>query len=485
MKIVVLNGSPKGQESVTMQFVKYLEMVNETVEFTNFDIALRIRALEKNEDQFEEVIAAMEEADGIIWAFPLYYLLVHSSYKRFIELLFERAVSSRLTGKHCALISTSIHFFDNVAQEYMRNVTEELGMICNNQFPAAMNDLMDEEKRHQLEQFFLLFTKNIETNSQSLQYNFQDGLNSIKSSNQLLGIQKDWISDEGSSYLHSVNTNKKVVVLADDLQDETINPIIENVRSIFSNSIEVFDFTNVGMKGPCLGCIHCGIDNICAYDGKDGYIDFYTNVIMEADILIYAGSIKDYYLSSLWKQFFDRSFFKTHTPTLVNKQIAFLVAGDLSRKPVIRTAIESYCEIQSSDLVGILSNECATKEDYIARLHSLVRQLVERSELGYEPMMSFLGVGGRKVFRDDIWGNLRGVFHKDHKNYKKMGLYDFPQKGGFRLFVSRLMYWILKIPFIKKGFQANLTKGMLWPYEQLFKSLEKKRGKESTLKKAS
>ena len=45
-----------------------------------------------------------------------------------------------------------------------------------------------------------------------------------------------------------------------------------------------------------------------------GYIEFYNAKVRQADILVFAGAIRDRYLSSTWKTFFDRSFFNTHTP---------------------------------------------------------------------------------------------------------------------------------------------------------------------------
>ena len=59
----------------------------------------------------------------------------------------------------------------------------------------------------------------------------------------------------------------------------------------------------------------------------------YRTQVMAADILIYAGTIVDRYLSSRWKTFFDRSFFNTHTPKLIGKQMAFVISGPYSQLP--------------------------------------------------------------------------------------------------------------------------------------------------------
>ena len=51
MKIAVLNGSPKGQTSVTMQYAHFLEQKFPETEFKYFDVALKIKRLEKDDNQ--------------------------------------------------------------------------------------------------------------------------------------------------------------------------------------------------------------------------------------------------------------------------------------------------------------------------------------------------------------------------------------------------------------------------------------------------
>ncbi len=117
--------------------------------------------------------------------------------------------------------------------------------------------------------------------------------------------------------------------------------------SCFSKSI---------VNGTCLGCIQCGYDNECVYEGKDNYIDFYNTKVKSADILVWAGTIKDRYLSAIWKTFFDRSFFNGHTPSLIGKQIAFIISGPLSQVPNLRQILEAYVEIQHANLVDFITD---------------------------------------------------------------------------------------------------------------------------------
>ena len=56
MKIVVLNGSPNGTLSVTMQYVCYLEQELQQHEWKIINVASTVQHLEKNQDAFREVV---------------------------------------------------------------------------------------------------------------------------------------------------------------------------------------------------------------------------------------------------------------------------------------------------------------------------------------------------------------------------------------------------------------------------------------------
>lgn len=57
MKIVVLNGSPKGNVSVTMQYVKFIQEKFPEHELNIINISERIKKIEKDEAYFKEIIS--------------------------------------------------------------------------------------------------------------------------------------------------------------------------------------------------------------------------------------------------------------------------------------------------------------------------------------------------------------------------------------------------------------------------------------------
>ena len=117
------------------------------------NVAHEIRKIEKDTAVWNKTLDSIRSADLVLWAFPLYYLLVCAQYKRFIELIFERKAQDAFAGKYAASLSTSIHFFDQTAHAYIHAISDDLGMKYLGFYSAEMRDLLQEEERKRLEKF--------------------------------------------------------------------------------------------------------------------------------------------------------------------------------------------------------------------------------------------------------------------------------------------------------------------------------------------
>jgi hypothetical protein len=60
MNILVLNGSPKGEYSITLQTVRYLEKLNPEHSFAVLHVGRQIKSLEKD---FSKALAALENRE--------------------------------------------------------------------------------------------------------------------------------------------------------------------------------------------------------------------------------------------------------------------------------------------------------------------------------------------------------------------------------------------------------------------------------------
>ena len=438
MKIIVLNGSPKGDVSVTMQYVHFVQKKFPQHELKILNISQRIKAIEKEDKAFREIIDEVRSASGVLWAFPLYFLLVPSNYKRFIELIWERGAEDAFKDKYAASLSTSIHFHDHVAHNYINAISDDLHMKFAGGFSAAMYDLLEEKERKRLSLFADHLFDTIENNMPGSR-NFRPLIHS--SIKYVPGDVKNKISVD----------RQKVVVLTDSKDEGTnLGRMLRQFTGIFSGEVEVIDLNEVDIKGGCLGCIQCGYDNSCQYGDKDGYVEFFSTTVKSANILVLAGSIKDRYLSSRWKLFFDRSFFNNHVPVMTGKQLGFIISGPLSQIPNLKQALEGYFEVQQAGIVDFVTDENGDSAEIDALLQSLAQRLIRSANDGYVKPASFLGVGGRKIIRDDIYGRLRFPFRADHNFYKKNGLYDFPQKYYKSRITNSMMMLLNRIPAMRK-----------------------------------
>ena len=82
MRILVLNGSPKGSYSITLQTVNYLQAKYPTHEFDVLHVGQRIKQLEKD---FVPAQEALEKADLLLFSYPVYTFIAPSQLHRFIE----------------------------------------------------------------------------------------------------------------------------------------------------------------------------------------------------------------------------------------------------------------------------------------------------------------------------------------------------------------------------------------------------------------
>jgi multimeric flavodoxin WrbA len=328
------------------------------------------------------------------------------------------------------------------------------------QFSAGMYDLLEENGRKRLIAFAENFFQAIETN-----------LPTSKSFHPLVDRKFDYLPGNPKE---NIKTDKKVIVLTDCADPQTnLGRMIERLNRSFQNGIEILNLYDIDIKGGCLGCIQCGYDYECIYTDKDEFVKFYNTRLKTADVLIFAGAIQDRYLSSRWKLFFDRGFFNTHTPSFMGKQIGFIISGPFSQIPNLRQIFEGYVEWQQANLADFVTDEYGDSPQIDAALQNFARRLISFSEKDYIKPSTFLGVGGMKIFRDDIWGKLRFPFQADHKFYKRYGVYDFPQKDYKTRMMVTLLMLLTKIPTMRKEiYRKRIKEEMVKPLQKLIQRME-------------
>lgn len=447
MNILVFAGSPKGEVSVTMQYVKWLEQNMPEHNFQIIQVAGPIRKLEQDEQAMKEICEKVQTSDGILWAFPLYVAMVHAGLKRFVELIFERDFADCFRNKRCAILTTSIHFFDHTAVEYVWGISEDLGMVVDEVFSAEMQDLLRPGGTEQLAKFFEKWVRAMEKG-------------------QLPSRRTAPIQYESKPYTAStvpVNAYPiKVGIVTQSGISANLDAMVGQISRHFAQT-EIYNLSTMHIAGNCTGCIRCGYNNFCLYEGKDEIIETYRK-LGQCDAILFCGFVVDRYFSARWKTFVDRMFFSTHTPLFPGKPMGFVVSGPLQQLGNLRAIFEGVYGTTEIRLAGFATDE---EKDVDSGLAALSHSLYDLVQSGYAAPQHFPALCGRKVFRDEIFGGLCGVFPADHRYYKRHGWYNFPHKRiGARLaglFIRSLM----RIPAIRNYMQENMKTNMLLEFRKV------------------
>jgi multimeric flavodoxin WrbA len=458
MKIVILNGSPKGEPSVTMQYVKFIQKHYPRHEYRFHNISSRINRIEKNDDLFNEIIADIESCDSIIWSTPVYTLFVPAQYMRFIELIHERNVAQAFKNKSTIVMTTSIHFYDHTAHRYMHAVCDDLEMNYIGYFSAEMDDLRKSRGRETL----LKFAKHYFESSEK-KFHLQKRYQPI--------TQSDYVFEPAVVSQKMDSNNKKIVLVTDHQAHDTgIQAMIKRFSEAYTEAIDIVNLRDMNIQGGCTGCIKCGYDNNCMY--RDDFSSFYRSRILPADVVIFAMPLTGRNMSSKFKEYYDRRFFMNHVPDLKDKQVGFLVSGRMSQMPYLYDFCQGFFECQQANFAGIVCDETGNSDEIDASIQKLAEHVITFSNNAYCQPQTFLGVGGSKIFRDDIWGKLRHVFQADYRYYKKNGAFDFPHKRYKSRLTTFVVMLLTKIPGFRKEFYSRIKTEMYKPHKNIVENCE-------------
>lgn len=451
MKILVVNGSPKGKYSITLQTIRYLEKRFPEQSFSLLNAGQTIRAIEKDFTKAREMLT---EADVIIFSYPVYTFIAPCQLHRFIELIKEDGVD--LSGKIATQITTSKHFYDITAHKYIEDNCHDLGLNYVKGLSADMDDLLKEEGRAVAEKFFSHFLWCAENKF------FEKAPSRISSYSQKHATAAPSADKKG----------KDVVIITDNTdEDSNLAKMIARFQAKLPYNSRIVNIAEYPFTGGCLGCFNCAVSAKCVY--KDGFDEFLRNDIQKADCIVYAFAVKDHSMGSRFKMYDDRNFCNGHRTVTVGMPVGYLVSGELSAEENLRNIIEARAEVGHNFLAGVATDEINTDMQIDALAAQIDYALVNK----YVPSQNFWGIGGMKIFRDLIY-QMQGMMRADHKFYKKGGYYnDFPQKHKGTILKMYLVGFLLSSDKIRSKMGNAMNEGMLMPYNKLFEKLDKENKK--------
>lgn len=440
MNILVLNGSPKGRYSITLQTSNYLEILHPEHVFDVLHLGAMIKSLERD---FTEAKSKLEWADILIFSYPVYTFIAPYQLHRFIELV--KTCGIDLSGKVATQITTSKHFYDFTAHKYVEENCHDLGLDFVSGLSADMDDLTTKKGREQAEKFFDYLIFSVEKKL---------FVNNNLQKTEFTPVEFSFDKDEESEKSGDV-----VIVTDCEENNESLKNMISYFRMKLPCATRVINIREQNIKGGCLGCFGCATNGKCVYN--DGFDSFLREKIQMADSIVYAFTVKDHSMGSRFKMYDDRQFCNGHRTVTIGMPIGYLVSGNLSSEANLSTIMAARADVGSNFLAGIATDESNPK----AEIEKLVLNLTYALENKYQPPQSFFGIGGMKIFRDLIW-LMQGMMKADHKFFKSHGQYDFPQKKRGTMLKMYLVGALISSPKIKGKMGNKMNEGMIAPYKK-------------------
>lgn len=435
-RVCVLNGSPKGEYSITLQTLRYLEKRYPACRFDVLHVGHRIKAYEKD---MTEAIAAIESADLLLFCYPVYTFIAPYQLHRFIELLKRSGAS--VAGKPAAQITTSKHFYDVTAHGYIRENCHDMGLKYIGGLSADMEDLLSPKGRADTAAFwdYALYC----------------------ASNDLYEQPPRREKTPPRPYQATLERAEKkpgydtVILTNREPDDEVLAAMIADFEAAYPYPTRVINVAEYPFAGGCLGCLRCASDGKCVY--RDGFDAFLRERVQTADAIVHAFTIRDHSMGASFKRYDDRQFCNGHRAVTMGMPVGYIVNGDYQREENLRLVIHGRCEVGRQYCAGVANDA----DGIVALARRLAYALESKLCLPHD----FLGVGGEKIFRDLIY-TMRGLMREDDRFFRRHGMYDFPQKRVGTIIKMKLVGCLLARPAIRAKLGNRMNESMIAPYKK-------------------
>ena len=257
MRILVLNGSPKGKDSVTLQTVEYLQILNPGHSFEILHVGQRIKALEKD---FSPALEALDRAELILFSYPVYTFVAPCQLHRFIELM--KAYKAEVAGKWASQITTSKHFYDITAHRYIQDICGDLGLKYIRGLSADMDDLLKAKGQQEARNFFDYLLWSVKNNS-------FEPISAVSTEARHVPVTVPVCDGEKQGDI--------VIVTDCESDDVQLQSMIDRFRAVCPRKTRVENIREYPLRGGCLGCFNCAVSGKCIY--TDGFDEYLRNTI--------------------------------------------------------------------------------------------------------------------------------------------------------------------------------------------------------------
>lgn len=445
MRILILNGSPKGNKlSVTKIHADFLERQFPEHEFSSVEISKEINRIERDEKHFVAITDEMQRADFILWAFPVYLYMIPAQLKRFIELLHERVKPGAFRHLYASSLSTSAMIYDYPAHEYIQAACEnlEISYLPGFSFDSTVRrEIL--QKRYQ-EAFRKGFGNILRTVSERIRpaINFQKP----SYSNHQVNLT---IPETGTK-----KEDRLILIITDGKPGSNLDQMTRLMAATTEYRSEIININDLTIKSGCLGCFQCQFTTECVI--KDDLPGVYQEKMLLADGIVLAGTLRDHHFTSEFKRFIDRGFFMAQVPKMENKYISFLVSGPLRQCSIARQFMDIFAANRFMINLGYVTDEYTDseylKDLIVSHTRSLDFHLAHRI-IRPQPFFSRT----YHFMMREIIAIMKSVKTAPYKYYVRHGLLDFPDRNPRYVLKGMLYNIVFNLPVVRMRFRKRIN----------------------------
>jgi len=449
-KVLFLCGSPRGKKSASLTTARYMaQFLDYDYEFVNVARARLSTNPTEAEPAFLEIVAKMQTADAVVWAFGAWVLSVSVKMQHLLDKLFTQS-GFDFKGKIAAAILTSVRLRDDTTLERMRFVSEQLGFGYLGDVSAVGNP-------------FFGYIDDVETTEASCRV-------LAGQINRALGdgyvpaplhppVEHRYLSPAHHGAAFDVmgpaalkNGDKVILVITGNrlAEDPANATIVEAVRRYSRNEVEVIALQDRKV-GPCVGCYLCDFreEGICVV--KDEY-ETIKQRMHEVDGLVYMGTCASYVVEPYLKAFLERTWGISHRPTLKDKYGFVVATGGGPLEPDTARYLQGVLSGYGIRCIAALTQSAATPQNFAATLRRTIEDLDQAIDEQWQIAERFSVRAKNRVFRDLV-AESGMVLQADYKYFKENDLFDVPSPGG------KNALW--RLLFRNEGFKERLmARGM-------------------------
>ncbi len=458
MRVIVISGSPKGNESLSLNFVKYLEKLNKDIIFEILEIGKYSKVLEKNKDFFISYINAIDRSDLIIWCTPVHTLTVSHSIISFIELINKNKKKINFKNKYATSILTSINFFDTTAEDYLRLISESLSMKYIKGYFINSSEKLTQELKDGFQQYF-----------KNTVYKVKNKYNCEKRFH--LHPSKKYPYNP-TPYLEQreIELELNAIIITDHKEDSNIEKMIFNFQRYANFNTKIINLNKIDKSinhSFKFDSILKSISGNYEYSSSD--INFFENEYTKADLVVWAIDIKNHLFSENWKIFIDKCFYYDYKNLKKNQNFGIFISGEYSNEPVLYKFLNQYISITKKNCMTIITDSDKSNREITKSIKDFTELIENKDFINLKPQKDFYSISSKKILGDFIFNN-RHIFDEDNKLAKDLGLYHNSNNSIF----FKIKVIIFKILYTNKKLKKSILEKNIENKTNEVKKLSKK-----------